>query len=107
MNNKLLNILFPIGGITIILSSFLKINENVYAKYIYSIGALVLIIYHAAIALNNKNSNTRVQRTTRMGFINSLFLAVGAYFMFTDANSWILAVLIYALTTLFLSFRMK
>lgn len=107
MNNKILNILFPIGGITIILASFLKINNNEFAKYAYSVGALLLITYHASIALKNKNSESRLQRSTRMGFINSLFLAVGAYFMFTDANSWILAVLIYALATLFLSFRMK
>lgn len=107
MNNKILNVLFPIGGITIILATFLKINDNEFAKYFFSVGALLLITYHVIIALKNKNSESRIQRSTRMGFINSLFLAVGAYFMFTNANSWILAVLIYALATLFLSFRTK
>lgn len=107
MNNKILNILFPIGGITIILASFLKITDNEFAKYVYSVGALLLITYHAIIALRSKNSESHIQRSTRMGFVNSMFLAVGAYFMFTDANSWILAVLIYALATLFLSFRTK
>jgi hypothetical protein len=107
MNNKILNILFPIGGITIILASFLKINDNELAKYVYSIGTLLLITYHATIAYKSKDSESRIQRSTRMSFVNSLFLAVGAYFMITNANSWILAVLIYALATLFLTFRTK
>ena len=104
---KITNTLFPTGATLLFAASLFKLNEVKHIEYVFAAGSLVLIAYHAIIAYNFKKDDRGLQRLYRIGFISSLFLAVGSYFMFTASNSWIVMVLIYALITFYLSFRIK
>jgi hypothetical protein len=106
-STKITNLLFPAGATLLFAASLFKLNDQPYIEYVFAAGAFLLIVYHAILAYNFKNEDKSLQRLYRTGFISSLFLALGTYFVFTDSNSWIVVVLIYALTTLYLSFRLK
>lgn len=107
MNKKKFNQIFTAGALITIAGALLKLLTIQYAAYIFSIGAAMIIILQLLNTLNAKDEDFRQQRLTRIALISSLFLAVAAYFMFKDANSWVVFVLLYALTSLFLSYRMK
>lgn len=107
MYNKLTQNLFPTGALFVLLAALLKLVDTNYVEYLFSLGALLLISFHALIAFKSNNASHRVQRLHRIGLFTSLFLAVGAYFMFTNSNSWIVMLLIYAVNTLYLSYRIK
>lgn len=106
-STKIINLLFPIGAVLLFSASLFKLNDQQYIEYVFAAGSLILIAYHAIIAYNFKKNDKGMQRLYRMGFISSLFLTIGTYFMFTASNSWIIMVLIYALSTFYLSFRIK
>ena len=107
MNKTLINSLFPAGAILVFVASILAYFKIEYVEFLFALGAMALIAYNAILAFNQQDKDRNTQRLYRMGFISSLFLAVGAYFMFTDSNSWIVMVLIYTVTTLYISFRIK
>ncbi len=102
-----LNILFPIGASLVFAASLFKLNNQKNIEYFFSAGALLLIIYHGILLYNVRNEDKTRQRMYRTVFFSSLLLAVGSYFMFTGANSWSVTVLIYAVTILYSSFRLK
>jgi len=104
---KLINLLFPVGASILFAAALFGFKDLNYTEYLFALGALLLIAYHAIQAYNFKEEDKVKQRVYRLGFISSLFLAIAAYFRFTDSNSWIVMVLIYAVTTFYLSFRMK
>lgn len=106
MNKKYISVFTTIGLTGIVIGAITQIMNLAQAIYIFSFGALVVIVTQFFVALE-KQTNNRKQRLTRMSFISSLFLGLAAYFMFIHSNSWVVAVLIYALTTLYLSFRNK
>jgi hypothetical protein len=103
--NKQSQILFLFGGTITILGAFAQLFDIVYAPYIFSVGAAIVIYWQFMQALRSKDVSKRMQRLVRMGFLSSLMLALAAYLMFVHSNSWVVAVLIYALTTIFYSFR--
>lgn len=70
-----------------------------------SAGALILIVQQLLLMLNSPVQGFREQRLQRMNFMVSLVLALAVYSMVEGTTLWIAAVLIYALVTLFLSFR--
>jgi phosphatidylserine synthase len=106
-NVKYTNLLFPVGATLLFAASLFKLNDQPYIENVFAAGALLLISYHAILAYNFQKEDKTLQRLYRIGFISSLFLAIATYFVFTGSNSWIVMVLIYALTTLYLSFRLK
>ncbi|MDP4239940.1 MAG: hypothetical protein Q8904_10780 [Bacteroidota bacterium] len=98
-------ILFITAGTITILGVFARFFNINYAPYIFSVGAALLIFIQGKYALDNKHAEKRQKRLARIGFLNSLMLGLGAYFMFTGSNSWAVMVLIYALSSFFYSFR--
>ncbi len=104
---QLLQALFPIGANLAIIGALAKIFNYSYAPYIFTAGVAVIIFLHILDAFNKSKTDKRQQRLTRLGLINSMFLGVGAYFMFAGSNSWVVMVLIYALSIFYLSFRGK
>jgi len=93
------------GGGLAVVGAVLELIDIVYAPYLFSIGAAILIFIQLKNTLENKDAEVRQKRLYRNGLFASLMLAVAAYFMFNNSNSWVVAVLIYSLSTLFLSFR--
>lgn len=104
-NNRIVPILFIIGGVLTLTGAVLKVTDYLYSPYVFATGAALMVFCHTMIAIKTKDEDFRLRRITRLGFISSLFLVVAAYQMFTGANSWVAFLLIYALVTLFLSFR--
>ncbi|MDR3653502.1 MAG: hypothetical protein P4L34_11120 [Paludibacter sp.] len=98
-------ILFITAGTLTILGAFAKLFDITYAPYIFSVGAGLLIYLQGKNAFDLAKAEKRQQRLARMGLLNSLMLGVGAYFMFTGSNSWVVMVLIYALSSFYQSFR--
>lgn len=107
MSKQNLQIIFIVGGTITIIGAVAQLFNVLAAPYVFSVGALIVIVLQFIAALKNKNTDPRLQRLTRVNFITSLFLALAAYFMFTSANSWVVAVLIYAISSLIMSFRTK
>jgi len=92
------------GGLTVI-GSFAKLFDVKYAPYVFSIGVACLIYIQIMFTIQHRDADVRQKRLARNGLFASLLLGLAAYFMFVGSNSWVVAVLIYALSTLFLSYR--
>lgn len=106
MNKKYYSLFSTIGLSALIIGALTHIIDFSLSIYIFSLGALVIIVTQLFVALENHTDN-RKQRLARISFMSSLLLGLGSYFMFIHSNTWVVAVLIYALITLFLSFRNK
>jgi len=100
-------ILFITAGTIIILGAFAKLFDITYAPYVFSVGAVLLIFIYGKNAFDRKIIDKRQQRLARIGFLTSLMLGLAAYLMFTNSNSWVVLVLIYALSSFAQSFRGK
>ena len=98
-------ILFIIAGTITILGAFARLFDIKYAPYIFSVGAALLIFIQGKNAYETKTEDKSPQRLARLGFLTSLMLGVACYFMFTGSNSWVVMVLIYALSSFYQSFR--
>lgn len=102
---KINTLLLLLGGSASFAGALMQLSKLSFAPYVFSIGAAAIIVYqflqHEAVDRNNM----RAQRLARIGLMSSLLLGLGAYFMFTDSNLWVPATLIFALTSIFLSFR--
>jgi len=98
-------ILFITAGTLTVLGAFGKIFDLKYAPYLFAIGAALLIFVQAKNMIDKWKAELRVQRRARAGFMTSLFLGLASYFMFSGSNSWVIVLLIYALSSFFNSFR--
>ncbi len=107
MSKKHLDLIQIIGSALVLLGVVLKFNQFVNAKYIFSAGVFVLFVLQILYAQKTKKASVRYKRIMSLMFIATVFLGVGAYFMFVGNDNWIVAVILYAFITLFLSFRGK
>lgn len=98
-------ILFITAGTLTISGAIAKLSDIRYAPYVFTLGVGILIFLYGKNALNSTTTDKRQLRLARIGFLSSLMLGVAAYFMFTNSNSWVVLVLIYALSSFFLTFR--
>ena len=98
-------LLFISAGTLTILGAFAKIFDVSFAPYIFSVGAALLIFLQGKHAFKISKASKREQRLARLGLLTSLTLGLAAYFMFVGSNSWVVLVLIYGLSSFFLSFR--
>ena len=106
--------LFISGGFFTIIGAVAQLFNNAkapyiiaQAPYIFAFGAGLMIYFQILLSfhVHRDDVDKRTQRLTRTGLFSSLLLALAAYFMFKNSNSWVVAVLIYALSSFFLSFR--
>ena len=98
-------ILFFSGGLFTIIGSVAQLFDFKSAPWIFSVGSVFLVYVHLINYLDKKDVSVTQQRLARVSLFSSLLLFLAAYFMFTASNLWVLAVLIYALSSLYLSFR--
>lgn len=105
-NKKSLNtFLLLAGGATSFAGALLQLGRFEVAPYVFSVGAAAIIVYQFLQHEATNHNNMRTQRLARIGLMSSLLLGLGAYLMFSNSNLWVPATLIYALVSLFLSFR--
>ena len=106
MKEKTQTNLLILSGFIAMTGAIAQIFDIKIAPYIFSTGAAGLIVLSFLAMQGAKNSDSRIQRLYRSGFFSSLLLALAAYLMFTASGLWVLAVLIYALSALYMTFRL-
>jgi hypothetical protein len=102
---NVLSLIYVIGFAIVIVASLAHFFRFDPAKYFFSAGAILLIAERLIVMFRAADIDFRKQRLQRMQLMLSLVLALAAWSMFEGTTLWIAAVLIYALVTLFLSFR--
>jgi len=75
------------------------------APYVFAVGTLMVLLEVLLQMYHSKGKDIRKKRQGRLRLVNVLMLGFAAYYMFIENNSWVVFLLIYALTTLFLSYR--
>lgn len=93
------------GSIALLIGSLLHFFETPYGKYLFAVGAFILIVLELITIFKHPEADFRSRRLQRMSFMVSLVLALAVYSMVEATTLWIPAVLLYALITLFISFR--
>ncbi len=98
-----------IGSVLVFAGAVFQLFDFDYAisKYIFSLGALSLIVVYFTQNYQAKDEDKRTQRQYRLMIFASLFLGVSAFLMFKNDERWVVLVLVYALISVFLSFRGK
>lgn len=107
MNKKHLNLLQIISSIAVFVGVILKFAHIEIAKYLFIFGVLGLFILQILYSYKTRKESVKHKRINSLMFIITTILGVGAYFMYIENDNWVLTVLIYALVSLFLSFREK
>lgn len=96
---------YVIGIVIVIAGSLGHFFEYPFFKFLFGIGAFLVIISQAINFYIDATNDFRKKRLLRMNLMLSLMLAVATYSMFDGTTLWVAIVLIYALVTLTLSFR--
>lgn len=102
---KLLSYLQVVGIILVIIGSFGYFFNYSSFKYIFALGALAVVVFQLISIYTSNNQDFRVKKRNRLNLMLSLLLALAAYSMFDGTTLWMAIILIYALVTLFLTFR--
>lgn len=98
--------LFFIAAGTLVLSgAVMSLFALKFAPFVFSGGVAGLIYIQAKNAYDKRNEQMRNKRLSRISLFNSILLILAAYSMFTSTNSWVVLLLVYALSSFFLSFR--
>ncbi len=105
MSKSLHKLLFFVAGTLLLTGAAAKIFDIQIAPYIFSVGAFIVIVLQLLALNNHKTEDFHVRRLYLIAFIASLLLALSAYLMFTFSNLWVVGILIYALISLYISFR--
>lgn len=98
------NLLILSGSIALIGAVGQVFSVNL-SPYVFSVGALGLIILSFITMQQLLTDDFRIKRLYRINFITSLFLALAAYCMFISSGLWVIAVLIYAVNAIYISYR--
>ena len=105
MNSGLIKILHGLGGVLVLAGAAFQFFDFSFAKYVFAVGTLLLIIVQSTYLSNVRNENIRIQRIVRMMFFVTLLLGFGVYLMFSNDDRWVLLILIYAVVSVFLACR--
>src|SRR5665647_894263 len=105
MQKQISQYIYLAGSAVTFMGAVAQLLEINYAPYIFSVGAALLIYIQIKNFIDKGKADSSTMRFARIGLITSLLLALAAYFMFTASNLWVIAVLIYALSSLYHSFR--
>jgi len=104
-NQKFLQSVYAMGIVCVITGSLGHFCENPFFKFLFGAGALLVIVSQTINAVRNTENDFRKKRLVRMNLMLSLMLALATYSMFDGTTLWVAIVLIYALVTLIMSFR--
>lgn len=107
MKNKLLLYLLIAAIVLLVIGGLAAVFDLFWGYIVFSTGALLAIVHSFLYAVNNKTDDVRKARLQRLYFICTLFLGVAAWLMFIKNNAWVVMIIIFAVTTFFLSFRGK
>jgi signal transduction histidine kinase len=103
MLKKIYNIFFIVGAILILVSSVLVMEHVLYSKYIFAVGVAMYII--SRMRSTYAGDDFRLKRLNRLYFISSLFMLIASYMQFKGLNSWVVVLLMSAITELYVAIR--
>ena len=95
---------FILGGVLVLVGVLLQISNFWLAPYIYSAGALSVLILRVLFPI--KGDNYRIKRLKRIQFFSCALLILGAYFMFQKNNTWAICLFLAALFDLLVVYRL-
>ncbi len=109
MSKKQVSYLQALGAILVVVGATVRLFEADFPvfKYLFSLGAIILIVVAFIHHHQARNEDIRVQRQYRMMLFATAFLGVAGYLMFLNDERWVVLVLMYAVISVFLSFRGK
>jgi hypothetical protein len=105
MSHPTRKIIFIIAGTLLVLGSATHIFDMKASFGIFVAGALPVIALQLLSLYEHKDAHFALRRLHFIAFTSTLFLAAAAFFMFTGSDLWIAGILIYALISLYVSFR--
>jgi len=100
-----LQVFYIAGILLIVLGSLGHFSGIELAKYLFGAGAILVILERLIVQFQSKDLDFKAQRIGRMQLMMSLLLGLGTYSVFEGTTLWIATIVIYALVTLFLSYR--
>ncbi len=105
MSHSTRKIIFIIAGTLLVIGSAAHIFDVKASFWIFAAGAFPVIALQLLSLYEHKDAVFALRRLHLIAFTATLFLAAAAYFMFTGSDLWIAGILIYALISLYVSFR--
>lgn len=87
MNKKTLYVGQLIGSLLTLAGAAFQLFEFEFSKFIFALGALILIVVFFIYNFQAKSESSRIQRQHRLMLFATLFLGVGAYLMFTNDDN--------------------
>lgn len=105
MTNSTRKIIFIIAGTLLVVGSAAHIFDIKSSLWIFLSGVFPVVILQFLSLYQHKDADFALRRLHLLAFIATLFLAGAAYFMFTGSGLWVAGILIYALISLYVSFR--
>lgn len=103
--NRLTDGLFLAGNALLFAGALAGMLKFQYAYFLFGGGTALLLFLYLKTMSDLRDADVRQRRLSRNGVFAAFILCIGVYFMYTGSNSWVIALLIYALTTLFLTYR--
>jgi len=97
--------LLILSGVLALVGAISHIIELEYAPYVFSVGAAGLVMLSFTFMRGAQNADFAVKRLFRINFFTSLLLIAAAYLMFIHSGVWVIALLIYCVNVLYVSFR--
>jgi len=107
ITHKQLKQMLLTGAVATTAGAAMKVFDAPYAPYVFSVGAALIVFFQLQNSLLHRDGSAHERRVATLGFLTSLALGAGAYFMFKGSQLWVVAILIYAVTAFYLSFRQK
>ena len=89
----------------LLIGALMAVGASSVAPYVFGAGTLLGFVSAFIQARKVSTSNVRQKRMGRLHFVSALMLAFATYYLFIANNSWVVFLLIYAVTSLFLSMR--
>lgn len=105
MNSNIVKILHLLGGLLVVAGALLYFFEVNLSKYIFALGVITLLFVQGNYLFWSKNSSIKIQRIQRIMFMATLLLGFGVYLMFVGNSFWVVLMFIYAVISVFLTFR--
>lgn len=103
MNAKVTNIIFAIGALLVLVSAVLVMEGIFWGKYSFAAGITLFIISRMKMVYTGKDF--RLKRLNRFYFLSSVFLVIASYLQFKGHGSWVVLLLLVAVTEFYTSIR--
>ena len=105
MAKQLFNVVFIIGAVLILISSVLVMENVPYSKYVFALGTAMYIL--GRMRSTYYGTDFRLKRLNRLNFTSALFMLGASYMQFKGLRSWVVVILMVALTELYTAIRLS